>query len=65
MLPDQDPATPSLELTNDVAGIDASLRIVAAALPDDASKPEIGYYAAELANLRAAMWPRTDGAHGS
>lgn len=58
MLSEEDLTRPSPELTRDAAGIDASLRAVEAAPSDDPSDPEIGYYAAELRNLRSAMLPR-------
>lgn len=62
MLPDEPSAGPSSILTRDVAGIDASLRAVALEPAGDPSDPEVGYYAAELHNLRAAMLTRTE--HG-
>ncbi len=62
---DQQPVDPSLELTRDVVGIDASMRVVASTPWGDPSQPEIGYYAAELRNLRDAMLPRIGGDVGS
>lgn len=59
MSADQRPAGPSPLLTQAVTGIEVSLRAVAAVPSDDPSDPVIGYYAAELSNLRAAMLPRT------
>lgn len=65
MLPEQQPASSSRELEADVAGIDTSLRVIAAALTYDPNEPEMGYYAAELHTLRAAMLRITDGDHAS
>lgn len=62
MLPDEPTMGLSPILASDVAGIDASLRAVAAEPAGDPSDPEVGYYAAELRNLRAAMLTRTE--HG-
>ena len=63
MLSDQHLTPASPELTRDAVGIEASLRAVAATPSDDPTDPEIGYYAAELRNLRDAMLPRIgDGA---